>query len=210
MEVLGEEQCRLTSDAGSHLSLGKSAWTTLAWEACLILKARSYASRVDSRPRALEKGQNLDTKRNTVRENSSSNRPFERRRAPRPLRNPHHSGSELKREGLGRTQVVVFQSHPSIPGQIRVPKRDGLEPAGEGFGGADVGSEGRTEWAEDGHRLRLRVVRREWGVEGERVEEMGGMGFVARCFPACPMLPSRSRVGGRSGLFVPVWITYTH
>ena len=45
-------------------------------------------------------------------------------------------------------------------------------------------------------------------MEGERVEEMGGMGFVARCFPACPMLPSRSRVGGRSGLFVPVWITY--
>lgn len=45
-------------------------------------------------------------------------------------------------------------------------------------------------------------------MEGERVEEMGGMGFVARCFPACPMLPSRSRVGGRSGLFVPVWIPH--
>ena len=62
------------------------------------------------------------------------------------------------RRGIRRTQVVVFQSYPSVPGQVRVPDGDGFEPAGEGFGGADVAGERWTEWAEDGHRL--------WVVEG--------------------------------------------
>jgi len=35
---------RLSSDTVTHLSLGKSSWMTLACEACLTLKARSYAS----------------------------------------------------------------------------------------------------------------------------------------------------------------------
>lgn len=42
-------------------------------------------------------------------------------------------------------------------------------------------------------------------MEGERVEEMGGMGFVARCFPACPMLPPvpvRELAGGPGCLFL--------
>ena len=101
-------------------------------------------------------------------------------------------------ESFRRTQVVVFQSHPSVPGQIRVPKRDRFEPAGEGFGGADVAGERRAKWAEERHRLRE--------VEGGGgLREMGGMGFVGRCFPVYPM--DSGKLGGSSALFVLVWVT---
>ena len=129
----------LTSDGGSHSPLAKSAWRTLAWEARLILKARSYASRVVSRPRAYRSEK---VKSPLLEKRSRVCRPFERRRVPRPLQNqkegisatpitPHRT--EKKRGWERRTQVVVFQSHPSVPGQIGVPERDGFEPAGEGF-----------------------------------------------------------------------------
>ena len=187
------------------MSLGKSWWRTLAWEACLILKARSYASRVDSRPRAY-RSEEVKT-RNAWKLQPDG--PSERRHAPRPLQpegtmsTTYYADSRKGRDWEhGRTQVVIFQSHPSVPGQVRVPKRDGLEPAREGFGGADVGSERRTEWAKDGHRLRLRVSGRGRGVWKGR-----GNG-ICRCFPVCPMaFLFEKSAAGRSELFVPVWIT---
>ena len=95
-----------------------------------------------------------------------------------------------------RTQVVVSQPHSSVPGQVCVPKRDRFEPAGEGFGGTNVACEGRTEWAEDGHRFVAGVGVGGWTGEGNGRD----MGFVVRCFPVCPtQAPIR--------LF---WITLSH
>jgi len=80
--------------------------------------------------------------------------------------------------------------------------RDGFEPAGEGFGGTNVGSERGSEWAEHGHRvLRVVVERRNSGEGlGKWVgwdSSVGAFRFVRLAF-----LPARKR----SGLFVPVWM----
>ena len=80
-------------------------------------------------------------------------------------------------ESFRRTQVVVFQSHPSVSGQIRVPKRDWFEPPGEGSGGADVACERGTKWAEDWHRLRE--------VEGD----VEGNGWNGICWSVLSGLP---------------------
>ena len=47
-----------------------------------------------------------------------------------------------------RTQVVVDEAEAAVASEIGVPAGNGLDPAGEGARGADVGGEGEAERAE--------------------------------------------------------------
>ena len=181
-----KDRARRTSSGFVHCSLGSAVWRMLSCEARLKRKARSYASLGVRRWIACVRG----TRTAVSLEEDGKARggecsPAGHPRAPRPLaRGGGRRALDARRGGRwagARTEVVVFEAHLPVAGEVGVPGRDGLEPPGEGAGRAHVRREGDTEGAEEGHRYKL-----EWWCGVAENQRLASQAHPIRAFPAPP------------------------